>query len=105
MATPAVPAPQRACCCDAVHLSEREIDVLRVLAAGNTSAEAAQVLRLSRRTVDSHVTSMLRKAGVANRARLLDVAVADEMIDISTVPPSWTGRFCLPSSRSTISRS
>lgn len=96
MATPAAPGQQRACCCDAVHLTEREIDVLRLLAAGHTSAEAAIVLRLSRRTVDSHVTSMMRKAGVRNRGELLALAVAHEVIDMTTEPPSWTGRSCLP---------
>jgi DNA-binding CsgD family transcriptional regulator len=96
MATPTAPGHQRACCCGAIHLSEREIDVLCKLAGGNTSAETAQILRLSRRTVDSHVGSMLRKAGVRNRGELLALAVGHEMIDMSSVPPSWTGRSCLP---------
>jgi len=100
MATPIAPG-QRACCCDAVHLTEREIDVLRVLAAGHTSAEAALVLRLSRRTVDSHVTSMMRKARVRNRGELLAIAVAHEVIDMSAAPPRWTGRSCLPAPRAT----
>jgi len=101
MATPTAPGQQRPCCCDAVHLTERELDVLRVLAGGRTSAEAALVLRLSRRTVDSHVTSMMRKAGVRNRGELLAVAVAHEVIDMSAAPPRWTGRSCLPAPRAT----
>lgn len=91
---------QRLCCCDAVHLTEREIDVLRVLAAGKTSTQAAEALRLSRRTIDSHVISMLRKAGVRNRVELLVVTVAAGVIDMSATPPCWTGRSCLRSSRS-----
>jgi DNA-binding CsgD family transcriptional regulator len=96
MATEAVPRQQSSCCCDAIHLTEREIDVLRVLAAGNTSAETAGVLLLSRRTVDSHVASMLRKARVRNRVELLALTVAHGLIDMSAAPPSWTGRSCLP---------
>jgi DNA-binding CsgD family transcriptional regulator len=91
---------QRLCCCDAVHLTEREIDVLRVLAAGKTSGQAAEVLGLSRRTIDSHVVSMLRKAGARNRTELLAAAVADGLIDMSATPPCWTGRSCLRSSES-----
>jgi len=99
MATEVVPARQSACCCDAVHLTEREIDVLQVLAAGNTSAQTAGLLLLSRRTVDSQVASMMRKAGVRNRGELLALCVAHGLIDMSAVPPSWTGRSCLPSAR------
>lgn len=88
-----------ACCCDALHLTEREIDVLCVLADGKTSRQAAEVLRLSRRTVDAHVTAMLRKAAVHNRGELLATAVGHGMIDMRVAPPRWTGRSCLPAQR------
>jgi len=72
------------------------------LAADRTSAEATLVLRLSRRTVDSHVTSMMRKAGMRNRGELLAIAVGHEVIDMSAAPPPrWTGRSCLPAPRAT----
>lgn len=96
MTTPTARGRQRACCCDAIHLTEREIEVLCKLAGGNTSGQTALLLRLSRRTVDSHVASMLRKAGMRNRGELLALAVAHEIIDMSSAPPSWTGRSCLP---------
>jgi len=96
MGTPTAPGQQRACCCDTVHLTEREIDVLRVLAGGTTSGEAATALRLSKRTVDTHVASMLRKTGMRNRGELLAVAVARGIIDMSGSAPHWTGRSCLP---------
>ena len=79
-----------------VHLTEREIDVLCLLAAGNTSLQAAGMLRLSKRTVDGHVAAMLRKAGLRNRAELLALAVANDIIDMSATPPTWTGRTGLP---------
>jgi two-component system, NarL family, response regulator DevR len=49
-------------------LSSREQDVLRLLAEGMTDREIATALTISPRTVESHVSSVLRKLGVRNRA-------------------------------------
>jgi two-component system response regulator DevR len=49
-------------------LSSRERDVLRLLAEGMTDREIAAALAISPRTVESHVSSVLRKLGVRNRA-------------------------------------
>jgi DNA-binding NarL/FixJ family response regulator len=49
-------------------LTEREQDVLRLLAEGLTDREIADVFRISPRTVESHVSSILRKFGLRNRA-------------------------------------
>ena len=49
-------------------LSAREQDVLRLLAEGLTDREIASALAISPRTVESHVSSVLRKLGVRNRA-------------------------------------
>jgi DNA-binding NarL/FixJ family response regulator len=49
-------------------LSSRERDVLRLLAEGMTDREIAAALTISSRTVESHVSSVLRKLGVRNRA-------------------------------------
>jgi DNA-binding NarL/FixJ family response regulator len=49
-------------------LSSREQDVLRLLAEGLTDREIAGALAISPRTVESHVSSVLRKLGVRNRA-------------------------------------
>jgi two-component system, NarL family, response regulator DevR len=49
-------------------LSAREHDVLRLLAEGLTDREIATALAISPRTVESHVSSVLRKLGVRNRA-------------------------------------
>ena len=48
-------------------ISEREAEVLRLLAEGYTDREIAEALTLSPRTVETHVSSLLRKLGVANR--------------------------------------
>jgi DNA-binding CsgD family transcriptional regulator len=49
-------------------LTAREVDVLRLVAAGLTDAEAAEQLFLSVRTVNAHLRSIYRKAGVHSRA-------------------------------------
>ncbi|MEA2652655.1 MAG: two-component system, NarL family, response regulator [Chloroflexota bacterium] len=49
-------------------LSARESEVLRLLADGLTDREIAGALAISPRTVESHVSSLLRKLGVRNRA-------------------------------------
>ena len=51
----------------AVALSAREAEVLRWMADGKTSAEAAIILDLSERTVNFHVANALRKLGAANK--------------------------------------
>ncbi|THI94405.1 LuxR family transcriptional regulator, partial [Nocardioides sp.] len=49
-------------------LTAREADVLTHLAAGLTNAQIVERLVLSPRTVDHHVSSVLAKLGVGNRA-------------------------------------
>ncbi|MFD4422293.1 ATP-binding protein [Agromyces sp. NPDC058484] len=48
-------------------LTDRQVDVLRLLAEGLTNAEIAERLVVSVRTVDSHVAAVLTKLGVASR--------------------------------------
>jgi len=57
-------------------LSARETEVLRLIALGHTSAEIAQQLHVSRRTVDSHRASIHRKLGLRTRADLVQFALA-----------------------------
>jgi DNA-binding NarL/FixJ family response regulator len=50
-------------------ITRRESEVLRLLASGLTDREIADTLGLSIRTVESHVTSILRRMGVASRTQ------------------------------------
>jgi DNA-binding NarL/FixJ family response regulator len=51
-------------------LTERELTIARLIAAGASNPEIAQRLFLSRKTVERHVSNVLRKAGVRNRTEL-----------------------------------
>ena len=53
---------------DRYALSPRELEVLRLLASGETNRAIAGVLVLSERTVDRHVSNIYAKLGVSSRA-------------------------------------
>jgi DNA-binding CsgD family transcriptional regulator/tetratricopeptide (TPR) repeat protein len=55
-------------------LTRRELDVLRLLAAGSTNAQIGAELFISPRTAGVHVTNILRKLGVANRVQAAALA-------------------------------
>ena len=56
-------------------LSDREIEVLQLIAAGRTNAEIADELVISEHTVVSHISHIFTKTGVANRAQAAAYAV------------------------------
>jgi two-component system response regulator NreC len=56
------------------NLTEREVEVLRLVALGHTSAEISHKLYLSIRTVESHRAHIQRKAGRTSRAELATYA-------------------------------
>jgi DNA-binding CsgD family transcriptional regulator len=58
-------------------VSARETDVLAGVAEHLTNAEIAERLFISVRTVETHVSSLLRKLGVGDRRALAGLAVAD----------------------------
>ncbi len=56
-------------------LTARELETLRLLAAGRTDREIAATLYVSPRTVQSHVASVFGKLGVGSRAEAAVIAV------------------------------
>ena len=64
---PAEPAPPP-------HLTPRQREVLRLVAAGRTDKEVARALGLSPRTVEMHVAGALRALGCATRAEAVHAA-------------------------------
>jgi len=65
-------------------LTAREMEVLALLAEGLTNAQLADRLFLSEKTVDHHVSSVLRKLGEPNRAAA--AAAARKLGLVSGVP-------------------
>ena len=55
-------------------LSEREVDVLRLVALGHTNADIAEELYVSVRTVETHRSHVQQKLGVKSRADLVRIA-------------------------------
>jgi DNA-binding NarL/FixJ family response regulator len=61
-------------------LTAREVDVLRLVAAGLTDAEAAEQLFVSVRTVNAHLRSIYRKLGVTSRAAAGRFAAENDLL-------------------------
>jgi DNA-binding NarL/FixJ family response regulator len=62
-------------------LSERETDVLRLIALGHTNAEIAEKLYISVRTVETHRAHIQQKLGVSSRAELVRSALSRGLIE------------------------
>jgi two-component system, NarL family, response regulator NreC len=62
-------------------LSEREIDVLRLIALGHTNVEIAAKLYISVRTVETHRAHIQQKLGVSSRAELVRDALSRGLIE------------------------
>lgn len=56
-------------------LTEREVDVLRILARGLNNSDIAEVLHLSEGTVRNHISAILAKLNVTDRTQAAVIAV------------------------------
>ena len=61
-------------------LTQREREVLRLLALGHTNSEAAEQLHLSVRTVETHRANIQSKLGSTGRAELVRHAMEHGLI-------------------------
>jgi two-component system, NarL family, response regulator DevR len=55
-------------------LSDREVDVLALVARGKSNADVAATLSLSEKTVRNHVSAILSKLGLSNRVEVVAFA-------------------------------
>jgi two-component system response regulator NreC len=62
-------------------LSEREREVLRLLAHGYTNQEIAKRLYISVRTAETHRAHVMQKLRLASRAELVSYAIANGLLD------------------------
>ena len=63
-------------------LTEREMQVLREVAAGNANKMVAQLLHVSEETVKAHMKSILSKLGANDRTHAVTIAVKRGIIEI-----------------------
>jgi DNA-binding NarL/FixJ family response regulator len=61
-------------------LTPRELEVLKLVAEGHTSDEIADLLVISRKTVDRHRANMLEKLGMRDRVQLTRYAIRRGLI-------------------------
>lgn len=61
-------------------LTQREVEVLRLIAYGHTSVEIARKLALSPRTIETHRAHIHKKLGLATRAELVRYALRRGLI-------------------------
>ena len=66
---------------DADPLSDREREVLRLLALGHTNQEIAKMLYLSVRTVETHRAHIMQKLRLTTRAELVRYALDQGLLD------------------------
>jgi two-component system response regulator NreC len=62
-------------------LTERELDVLRLIALGHTNVEIAEQLYLSVRTVETHRAHIQQKLGMSSRAQPVRYALDNDLIE------------------------
>jgi DNA-binding NarL/FixJ family response regulator len=63
-------------------LTPREIDVLRLIAAGNANKQIADQLSIGEATVKSHVTNILSKLGANDRAHAVTIGLKRGIIEL-----------------------
>ena len=63
-------------------LTSREIDVLRLIAAGNSNKLIADTLSIGEATVKSHVTNILSKLGASDRAHAVTIGLKRGIIEL-----------------------
>jgi two-component system response regulator NreC len=66
-------------------LSERETEVLRMIALGHTNAQIADSLYLSVRTVETHRSHIQQKLGLSDRAELVRYAFENRIVGSAEV--------------------
>lgn len=64
-----------------IPLTQREMEVLKVLAAGLSNMQIGKHLNLSPRTIEKHVSSLLRKTDTNNRAELVRYAFEHRLVE------------------------
>ena len=62
-------------------LTQREVEVLRLVAAGSSNQDIAEQLVISERTVNSHLVHIFNKLGVNSRAAAAAFAIRQKLAE------------------------
>jgi DNA-binding NarL/FixJ family response regulator len=62
-------------------LTARERGVVQLIAEGHSNKEAAQILGLNLKTVESHRASAMRKVNVTSTATLVRYAIRNKLVE------------------------
>ena len=62
-------------------LTEREVEILKLVAEGYSNKEIGERLFISHRTVDTHRTNLMKKMDVHNVAGLIRIALKSGLVD------------------------
>jgi DNA-binding NarL/FixJ family response regulator len=66
--------------CEAVILTERETEIIKLIAEGLTNGQIAELLFLSTHTINTHRKNIMSKLGVRNTAGIVMYAVKTELV-------------------------
>ncbi len=69
-------------------LTQREVDVLRLIATGKADREIAQTLVIAESTVRRHISNLYLKIGVTNRAEATRDALRESVLSLDETPAS-----------------
>jgi DNA-binding CsgD family transcriptional regulator len=73
-------------------LTARELEILRLIAAGKANKEIAEALFISTHTVAIHVAHVLAKTGASNRTGAAAYAARHHLFEASAPPVGCAGR-------------
>ena len=75
---------------EALGLTQRELELLRLVASGATNSLLARQLFVTEQTVKFHLSNIYRKLGVANRTQASRFAYAHGLVPAAVTPPTDT---------------
>lgn len=74
-------------------LTAREIEVLAWVACGKSASAIGEMLDITKRTVDAHVSSIVSKIGAVNRTQAVAIAIRDGLIKMRRRVPGHKPNF------------
>ncbi len=66
--------------CEPINLSERELEVIKLISDGLTNVQIAELLILSNHTINTHRKNIMAKLGVKNTAGIVMYAVKTQLV-------------------------